>query len=576
LTAFGRALRLEVRGASHAPFMEFAMEGFPQGFRFDADALRAFMERRAPGRDALSTQRREADEVEWTAGVADGVTTGGVVAGRIANRDMRPKDYGAERTVPRPGHADFGQWVERGSIPTGGGENSGRLTAPLCAAGGLCLQFLASRGVEVRARLESAGGDSADPDAAIRAARDAMDSVGGVVSCEATGMPAGIGGALFGGIETELAGALFAIPGVKGVEFGNGFASAALRGSENNDEFTVSDGEVRTATNRHGGILGGRTTGMPVTFRVAMKPTPTIFKAQRSVDLATMEPAVCEMKGRHDPCIARRAVPVVEAVAAFALADAILAAEAKSPRVCMTLTGRTLAEDLAQYRSQRHFTDMVELRADLLDVGERELAAEFPAMVPVPAILTFRRRRDGGAFDGTDDERAEFFRRVLGGRGTAVAKAMAVESGKGERGFAFVDFEDDFRRDDLAALARGAGARVIRSLHDFSGPVADVPGVCHRMRGATDEIPKVAFMPKSEADVERLFEETRDFDDIPHVALAMGPLGLPTRTGAARTHSMLTYASVGGLGSIGHVSPRDLVRSGIRMSGAIANAPSVP
>lgn len=549
MSSFGRTLRLDVGGASHAPFIRFSLSGLPQGMRIDALALAAFMERRAPGRDSLSTQRREADEVEFLSGVEDGATTGGEISGRIANRDMRPGDYGEERTIPRPGHADFGQWVESGRIPTGGGENSGRLTAAICAAGGLAIQFLASRGVRVAAKVVSAGGDSDDIEGAIRAAQCDMDSVGGIVSCEATGMPAGLGGALFDGVETELAGALFAIPGVKGVEFGNGFAAASMRGSENNDEFIVERGEVKTATNRHGGLLGGRTSGMPITFRVAMKPTPTIFKAQRSVDLATMRPATCEMKGRHDPCIARRAVPVVEAVAAFVLADVILSAEAASPRICLTLTARTLAEDLGQYNSQRYFADMVELRADLLDETERARAAEFPAMVGVPAILTFRRRRDGGAFDGSDDERAKFFATSLGN-------------------FAYVDFEDDFRRDDLAALARESGVKVIRSLHDFAGPVRDVPEVCRRMRGDTDEIPKVAFMPKSEADVERLFEETKDFDEFPHIVLAMGPLGLPTRVGAVRTHSVITYASVGGLGAIGHVSPQELVRDyAIRTAG---------
>lgn len=547
--SFGKTLKLNVTGASHAPFLEFTLEGFPEGFPIDADRLRAFMERRAPGRDGLSTQRRETDEIEW-------VSRGSPIVGRIANRDMRPSDYGAERTIPRPGHADFGQWVERGRIPTGGGENSGRLTAPICAAGGLCLQFLESRGIEVHARVESVGGDSSDPDGAIAAARDAMDSVGGIVSCVATGMPAGLGGALFDGIETELAGAVFAIPGVKGVEFGNGFAAASMRGSENNDEFVVEDGEVKTATNRHGGILGGRTSGMPITFRVAMKPTPTIFKPQRSVDLATMLPASCEIKGRHDPCIARRAVPVVEAIAAFVLADVLLTAEAASPRICLTLTGRTLAEDLEQYRSQRYFTDMVELRADLLDESERVRAAEFPSMVPVPAILTFRRKRDGGAYDGDEEARAEFF-----------AQALKATCANAHGRFAYVDFEDDFRRDGLAELARSAGTRVIRSLHDFGGPVVNIVEACRRLRGETDEIPKVAFMPKCEADVERLFAETEGFREFPHIVLAMGPLGLPTRVYAARTGSMLTFASVGGLGGIGHVAPRDLVRTyGIRTS----------
>ena len=546
---FGDFLKLSVRGESHAPAIEFDLAGFPEGFRIDRAALAAFMERRAPGRDALSTSRRETDAVEFTGGLADGVTTGATVSGRIANENARPGDYGSERTVPRPGHADFGQWIERGRIPSGGGENSGRLTAALCAAGGICLQWLARRGVSVSARVESIGGEDGDCAAAVVAARDAGDSVGGVVRCEIAGLAAGLGGALFAGIESRIAPAVFAIPGVKGIEFGNGFAASRLRGSENNDPFTVENGVVRTVGNRHGGILGGRASGMPVEFRMAMKPTPTIFIPQPSVDLASMTPAECKMKGRHDPCIVRRAVPVVEAMAAFAVADLMMSVEASFPRICLTLTGRTLAECAAQFASQRYFTDMVELRVDLLDAAERARAAEFPAMVPVRTILTFRRRRDGGAFDGADAEREDFFRRVL----------------RPGCGFAFVDFEDDFRPAGLAAAAAAADARVIRSLHDFTGPVEDVVGRCRAMRGDTMEISKIAFMPKCAADVDRLFAETSDFTDFPHILCAMGPLGLRSRVFAAKTHSMLTYASVGGLGAIGHVTPFDLVRKyGIR------------
>ena len=543
---FGNYLSLTVHGASHAPCLSFSLRGIPAGLAIDPEALASFMARRAPGRDDLSTQRREADEVEFLSGLdAEGRTTGGEISGRIANTDARPADYGAERTIPRPGHADFPQWVEAGRIPTGGGANSGRLTAALCAAGGVCLQLLERRGVSISATVESIGGKTDDFPSVVRAARDAGDSVGGTIRCEVTGLAPGLGGALFAGVETELAGALFAIPGVKGVEFGSGFAAAAARGSENNDPFEVADGAVRTSSNRHGGILGGRTSGMPVVVRVALKPTPTIFAPQPSVDLSAMAPAVCAMKGRHDPCIVLRAVPVVEAVAAFVFADIILAAEARVPRICLTLTGSTIEEDIAQHASERYFSDVVELRADLLSPSERERAAELPSRVPVPVILTLRRRCDGGAFDGAEDERASFFR-------------SALVPGCG---FAYVDFEDDFRRDDLAAAAAAAGVKVIRSLHSFSGPVGDVPRRCAELRGATDEIPKIAFMPQSLGDVSRLFEETSRPLGFPHIVCAMGPAGLASRVFASRTGSMLTYVSTGSLSSIGHVSPRDLVRT---------------
>jgi 3-dehydroquinate dehydratase/shikimate dehydrogenase len=543
---FGNFLSLRVDGASHAPCLSFSLSNFPAGVVVDCAALAAFMARRAPGRDALSTARREADAVEFVSGIGqDGRTTGGDLVGRIANTDMRPADYGSERTIPRPGHADFPQWVEFGRIPTGGGANSGRLTAALCAAGGLCLQYLEGRGVRVSAAVETIGGKKDGFEETIRAARDEGDSVGGTIVCEASGLPPGLGGALFAGVETELAGALFAIPGVKGVEFGNGFAAAALKGSENNDPFVVENGEVRTDGDRHGGILGGRTSGMPVKFRVALKPTPTIFKDERSVDLSSMESAVCAMKGRHDPCIVLRALPVVEAVAAFVFADILLAAEARVPRICLTLTGKTIEEAVAQFAAERYFTDVCELRVDLLDPSERSRVAEFPSLVPVPTILTFRRKRDGGAFEGGEDERAEFFREVL----------------KPGCGFAYVDFEDDFRPDGLVDAARLAGVKVIRSLHSFDGPVEDVERRCRELRGETDEIPKIAFAPGLLSDVSRLFSDASRPAAFPRILCAMGPMGFASRVLAARVHSMLTYASSGALASIGHVSPHELVKT---------------
>ncbi len=341
--------------------MTFSIENFPAGVRVDAKKLAEFMERRAPGRDKLSTARRETDEVVFTSGLNDGITTGATICGEIASRDMRPSDYGAERTIPRPGHADFGQWIEMGRIPTGGGKNSGRLTAPLCAAGALCLEYLAWRGIFVQAQIVALGnavcGKDEDYEKEILKARNAGDSIGGMVGCTISGLPPALGGPLFDGLETDISAAVFGIPGVKGIVFGDVLGCEFIGttpGSKYNDQFSVKDnGLVWTDTNQQGGIMGGRTYGKPVCFTVAMRPTPTVFVEQDSVDLATMKPAKLSMKGRHDPCIVRRAVPVIEAVTAFAVMDALLAAEAERSGICLTLTGKTLEEDIEQYRRPR-------------------------------------------------------------------------------------------------------------------------------------------------------------------------------------------------------------------------------
>lgn len=532
--SFGRHLKLTVGGTSHGPSLRFALKNFPSDCPIDELALAAFMARRAPGRDRLSTPRREPDRVILRR-TRDGLS------GTIANCDCRPWDYGAERTVPRPGHADFPQWVREGRIPTGGGKNSGRLTAPLCAAGGLCRQFLERRGIRIDARIVSVGGKTSGFARTIEEARRAGDSVGGVVRCTAHGLPAGLGGALFEGLECELSAALFAIPGVKGVAFGNGFDAADLRGSENNDPFAVSGGCVVTTTNRHGGFLGGFTSGMPISFDVAFKPTPTVFKPLPSVDLKAMSAATCAMRGRHDPCIVRRAVPVVEAVTAFVLADCLLAHEAEHPRICLTLTGRTLAENLAQFESQRLFTDMVELRADLLTSAERARVAEFPTHVPVPVVLTFRRTRDGGAYAGDEATRVRFFMRAL------------------KANFAYVDLEEDFRVPELERLARAHGTRIIRSRHAFDGPVRNLAATCRALAKAGD-VAKIAFRPNSLADVSRAFAAVRGRNLPPHVICAMGPLGVATRVLAGRLGSCWTYASTGGLEGLGHLTPHQLVR----------------
>ena len=545
--------------------MTFSIENFPAGVRVDAKKLAEFMERRAPGRDKLSTARRETDEVVFTAGVKDGVTTGAAIVGEIASRDMRPGDYGAERTIPRPGHADFGQWIEMGRIPTGGGKNSGRLTAPLCAAGALCLQYLAERGIYISAGVSSVRGKKHAHEMVdeIECAKKDGDSVGGTISCEVTGLPPGLGGALSDGLEGGISSAVFAIPGAKGVFFGDGCTAeqmCQMRGSEYNDAFAVVKNGLVGSSTRQGGIMGGRTYGMPVCFTVAMRPTPTVFVEQNSVDLATMKPAKLSMKGRHDPCIVRRAVPVVEAATAFAVVDALLAAEAEHSKICLTLTGKTLEEDIGQYRSQRYFTDMVELRVDLLKKGERAKVAAFPKMLAksspwkVPIVLTFRKACDGGAFNGKEAERVRFFEKIL------AQKILSRRRGDAEVCFGYVDFEEGFGGEKLLKLAHDAGVKVVRSLHKFDGPVRNLKAKLRELAKSGD-IAKIAFMPRNLGDVSRTFGSVpRSPFPVPHVIFAMGAQGFATRALASRFGSLWTYASVGSLGAIGHVTPHELVR----------------
>ena len=352
---FGRVLRVSVFGQSHGKAIGVNIDGLPAGEPIDLDALNAFLDRRKPGKSPLSTLRKESDTPVFLSGLEDGVTCGSPLCAMIENSDQHSSDYSELADNPRPSHADYTAWVKWGGQADmrGGGHFSGRLTAPLCIAGGIAKQILARRGVYVGAHLSSVGteNDSAFPlrptavlfdevaakpfpvlddragermQALILEARQNLDSVGGVIECAAVGIPAGLGDPMLDGIENRLVAALFGIPAVKGVEFGLGFGSARLHGSENNDPFTVENGQIVTETNRAGGILGGITTGMPITLRVAIKPTPSISQAQRTVSLSAKEPAELVIRGRHDPCIAHRAVPVVEAVTATVLLDLLL------------------------------------------------------------------------------------------------------------------------------------------------------------------------------------------------------------------------------------------------------------
>lgn len=327
-SSYGVNYRVSIFGESHSAAIGVVIEGLPAGSAIDMESLHAFMERRAPGRDALSTARREVDEPEFLCGVKNSVATGAPISAIIRNCDTRSQDYVNLANVPRPGHADFPAEAKFGGYQdrAGGGHFSGRLTAPLCIAGGIAIQQLEKMGVTVSAKAVRIGGETEmeKMEAAISAARADGDSVGGIVEAQVRGLPAGVGGPMFGGLENRISQAVFAIPAVKGIEFGEGFAAAELKGSENNDPYLVEDGKVVPATNHAGGILGGISTGAPVVLRVAFKPTPSIAKEQDSVDLSTGEPAKLVVKGRHDPCVVLRAVPCVEAAAAIAVYDAVL------------------------------------------------------------------------------------------------------------------------------------------------------------------------------------------------------------------------------------------------------------
>lgn len=354
-TKYGKTINISIYGGSHDPQIGIVATGLPAGFSFDKEELAAFMRRRAPGQNSLSTPRKEADIPEFLSGVVgDSTLDGSELHAIIRSTNQRSSDYSNLSFVPRPSHADFAARMKYGEAVDlrGGGHFSGRLTAPLCIVGGICLQYLKTKKIHVAAHVSSIGeitDDRFDPvnvgekEFELLASRSAFpvlneqagermrtlieevraegDSIGGTVECAVTGLPAGLGEHMFDGVENRLAAILFGIPGVKGIEFGNGFEGSTLRGSRNNDGFTVKDGRIVTTTNNAGGILGGMSTGMPLVFRAAMKPTPSIFKEQDSVDMVSMKPVKLSIKGRHDPCIVLRAVPVFEAATAIAVCD---------------------------------------------------------------------------------------------------------------------------------------------------------------------------------------------------------------------------------------------------------------
>lgn len=347
-------MRYSIFGESHGPAIGVVLEQVPPGLVLDREAISKEMARRAPGKSPLSTARKEADVPEILSGVFDGKTTGTPLCAIIHNSDHHSKDYAKTRFLARPSHGDYTGFVRYQGCNDyrGGGHFSGRLTAPLVFAGAVAKQLLAQRGITVGAHISQIGTvkDKSFADtqltptlfqtlskkafptvddqagaamqAEILQAREELDSIGGAIQCAVLGLPVGVGSPDLGcNVEGVLAQHLFAVPAVKGISFGAGFAFASMRGSAANDPFYMDGGQVKTRTNHSGGVNGGISNGMPILFQVAIRPTPSIGQEQNTINFSTMEDAKLTIQGRHDPCIVHRAVPVIEAAAALAICE---------------------------------------------------------------------------------------------------------------------------------------------------------------------------------------------------------------------------------------------------------------
>lgn len=355
-SVIGDKIKLSIFGESHGEAIGCVIDGLPAGIKIDMNAVYKDMQRRAPGKDKTATSRLEKDIPHILSGMLDNVTTGAPLAMVIENTNTKSGDYSNLMTVPRPGHSDYPAYVKYGGNNDirGGGHFSGRLTAPLVFAGSVAKQILSQMGVTIGAHIKQIGSvcdavsdlnktdkslldtlssstfsliDETKEQAMrdeIEKARLSLDSVGGIIECFAVGLPVGLGGNMFDTVEGKLASILFGVPAVKGVEFGIGFGFADKRASEVNDQYEIKNGRVATLSNNNGGVLGGMTDGAPLSVSVAIKPTPSIAKKQKSVNLLTMENAELEIHGRHDPCIVVRAVPVIECAVALGLLDLMM------------------------------------------------------------------------------------------------------------------------------------------------------------------------------------------------------------------------------------------------------------
>ncbi|MCH5316814.1 MAG: chorismate synthase [Eubacterium sp.] len=355
-SVIGNKIKLSVFGESHGEAIGCVIDGLPGGIKLDFDKIDKEMARRAPGKDKTATARKESDTPHILSGVLNGVTTGAPLAMTIENTNTKSGDYGNLMAVPRPGHSDYPAYVKYGGNNDirGGGHFSGRLTAPIVFAGAIAKQILEEKGIKIGAHISRIGGvcdknfdkndispellDVLSNDAfatisaekelemrtVIENARLQGNSVGGIIECAAIGLPVGIGANIFDTVESRFSAALFGVPAVKGVQFGEGFGFAEMLGSEANDGYEIKDGQVSLITNHNGGVLGGMTSGAPIVFSVVLKPTPSISTPQKSVNLQTMENETLVVNGRHDPCVVPRAVPVIEAITALVLLDMMM------------------------------------------------------------------------------------------------------------------------------------------------------------------------------------------------------------------------------------------------------------
>jgi len=323
-------LKIDIHGASHSEKIGLRLAGIKKGENIDIKELQSFADRRKASDAVYSTSRIEPDELVFVSGIENGRTTGGDIVIEIKNTNFKKNDYAELKNIPRPSHADYPAFIKySGRLNmSGGGPFSGRMTLPLCAAGGIAKQILFNQGITTKALVAEIGGINSDKGdmtapilSAVKNAGAEGDSLGGIIEATAVNVPVGLGGPLFEGLESRLSALLFGIPAVKGIEFGSGFGITRMKGSEANDAYFHNNGKISTKTNNNGGIVGGMTNGMPVTLRVAIKPTPSISKPQDSVDLKTNKNVRLEIKGRHDVCIVPRAVVCVEAALALALLD---------------------------------------------------------------------------------------------------------------------------------------------------------------------------------------------------------------------------------------------------------------
>ncbi len=319
--SFGKLFRITTFGESHGDAVGVVIDGIPGGFRISLSGIQHELDRRRPGRGRTVSQREESDDLEVGYGIVDGRTVGGQIRLQVQNQNAHSSDYDEIVRKPRPGHADLAYYQKYGRISTGGGRSSGRETVGRVLAGAVAKQALAREGIKINGRILEVHGNRTGREKMILEAKAKKDSVGGIVEITAEGVPPGLGEPVFDRLDADLAKALMSIGSVKGVEIGAGFRSTLLMGSQNNDPIVMKDGILGTGTNNAGGILGGISNGMPVVCRIAVKPTSSIGLKQDTVDLDTMKPAKITVKGRHDPCICKRIVPVAEAMVAITLLD---------------------------------------------------------------------------------------------------------------------------------------------------------------------------------------------------------------------------------------------------------------